>query len=141
MVKLFTTAALMALAVSGGAIAQDREATLQVDAGTVMSSEGGDFVSAASGKALMEGQRVMVTEGSRATLVYENGCRDELLEPGVYEVDDENCTPAVLLSAGSTVFGVGTVPFLIVSAGVIAIILSGDDDDDRVLPPAPPVSP
>lgn len=134
-------AALVASTGFGNVLADDdMDATLQIDQGSIMTSAGGDFVTAADRKRLDEGQRVMVTEGSKATLVYDNGCREELVDPGVYVVD-EDCVAGILAPASGaavagtgTFFGIKAVPFLITSAAVVAIMLNGDDNNGAAAP-------
>jgi len=135
------------------AMSADDAATLRVDQGAVMSSEGGEFVTAQTGQVLLEGQRLMVTEGAVATLIYSDDCKVVYDVPGVYVID-EDCEAAMLMAdgtgvtvtertvmTGSTLGTRGSiVPLLIVGGALIAIplILDDDDDDDDFV--APPVS-
>lgn len=80
-------AASFALTASAAASAADGDVTLRVDRGGVMTSQGGEFASAQTGKSLVEGDRLMVTEGSTATLFYDNDCKREYTVPGVYVVE------------------------------------------------------
>ena len=66
--------------------AQDSAITLRVDSGTVMSSTGGEYASANTGKPLVVGEKIMINAGSSASAVYDGGCTVEFKEPGVYEV-------------------------------------------------------
>jgi len=81
---LLTTA--VALALAGPAFAQNNAITLQVNAGQVMTSTGGEFVPAASGAALVPGEKLMVTAGASATAVYPNGAGINFTVPGVYTI-------------------------------------------------------
>ena len=84
-----------ALAASATASAADGDVTLRVDRGSVMTSQGGEFVSAQTGKVFVEGERLMVNEGSAATVLYDNDCRREYNTPGIYVIGG-NCTAAAV---------------------------------------------
>ena len=71
-------------ALAAPAFAQDGSITLRVDSGSVMTSAGGEYESASTGKQLAVGERVMVNAGSSATVLYAGGCAVEFKEPGVY---------------------------------------------------------
>lgn len=81
----------LAVAVSAPAFAQqqDDSIVLQLNAGSAMTSRGGDFVTAYSGQPVVVGEKVMVNAGSAVTLVYKNGCKMELRQPGVYTVPSD----------------------------------------------------
>lgn len=102
-------AASFVLTASAAASAADGDVTLRVDRGGVMTSQGGEFASAQTGKALVEGDRLMVTEGSTATLFYDNDCRREYTVPGVYVVEG-TCRMAAVVAgtAGDAGAGAGT---------------------------------
>lgn len=123
--KLLTASAL-ALAVSP-AFAQEPVATLQVEAGNVMTSEGGEFQTARTGEALNVGERIMLSENSVAVVRYSNGCARRYDAPGVYPVP-VSCTPIAGRWSGQTDWasvGIGAGVFL---AGV-AVLASMDDVD------------
>ena len=80
----FATLLLAAMALLP-AFAQQPTATLTFN-GTVMTSSGGEFVAASSGQQVAYGTRVMVSEGSTATLTYPDGAVVNLTQPGVYTV-------------------------------------------------------
>lgn len=95
---------------------QDDNIVIQINAGSAMTSTGGDFMTANSGQPVVVGEKVMVNAGSMATLVYKNGCKIELKQPGVYTVPQEckvagwanNGTPSVpnaAIIAGAAVLG------------------------------------
>lgn len=98
--------ALLVLGLSPlAAQAQDPAASpaigLQVDGGTILVSDGADFVQATSGQTLQPGQRVMVPEGASASLNYSGGCQTALGQPGVYTVS-ATCNVAGSQSAGES---------------------------------------
>ena len=76
---------LPAFAASGDAA----DITMKIERGSVMTSQGGDFVSAKSGQVVLEGERLMVPEGSVVVLRYDNGCTRKYNQPGVYRVEAE----------------------------------------------------
>ena len=133
---------LFVLALAGAlcaapAFAQDGgSATLRVDVGSAMVSNGGEFVSASSGTQVTAGNRVMLAEGSRATLVYPNGCTQPLSSAGVYGVP-ATCVAAAG-SSGATGVDAGGIGIVAGVAAAGAAALATMDDVEYVEPP--PVS-
>ena len=112
------------------AFAQDGTATLRVDSGTVMTSNGGEYQSANTGRPLAAGDKVMVNAGGSATLVYGNGCTMKLEQAGVYTVP-ATCSAATWTSSTSN----GMSAFIIAGAallGAAAVENAGDNT-----PPGP----
>ena len=126
-------AASLALSAAATASAQDASATLRVDRGTIMTSQGGEFANAQTGQALVPGSRLMVTEQSAATVTYAKGCTRSYTAPGVYVVE-ANCNKA----AGAT--GTDWAGAAKITGGVLvtAALLHNMDQADYVAPP--PVS-
>ena len=130
-------ALLLALGVSP-VFAQDTvkpdSIVLETKVGSVMTSTGGDYQSAAPGKQLVEGESMMLNDGAKATVVYyyDNGdrkCVEHYAGPNTYIIDD-SCTKAAWIPNDSP----GKSAFVIVGAGVIgAAILASMDD----VPPGP----
>ena len=116
-----------ALGVSAAAAAAEPDATLTVDSGTVMTSQGGDFVPAQSGQALNTGDRLMVTEKSVATVRYDNDCQRQYSVPGVYVVE-KDCEKAVAADDDMTNWTM--VSAIAIGAAVVAATVSGGGDDD-----------
>ena len=131
--RLLLAAALTVAAVPA-AFAQEGSATLRVDSGSALVSAGGEFAAAPSGTQVAPGTRVMLTENSRATLVYPNGCTQPLGAAGVYNV------PATCVAATGGRATAGGVDWA--SAGIItgagALVALGLDNMDQE--PAPPIS-
>ena len=127
---VLVVATSLALAVSSAAIAADQPtASLRVDRGSVMVSQGGEFATASSGQALVVGERLMVSENSTATVIYDNDCKREYNAPGVYVID-ATCVKAA--AVGTDWAGAAKV------AGGVAVgaaLLNGMEQTD-----APPVS-
>ncbi len=128
---------LFVLALAGAlctapAFAQDASsATLRVDIGSAMVSNGGEFVSAPSGTQVPAGSRVMLAEGSRATLVYPNGCTQPLASAGVFGVPATCVASAGSSAAAATATGVDVAGLGIV-AGVAAAGAVGLNSMDDV---------
>lgn len=127
---------------------QAATATLRVEAGSVMVSNGGEFVTATSGTQVPVGARVMLAEGSRATLVYPGGCSQPLTSAGVFGVPatcvaaagSSGATAATSPTAGTataTAAGVDVAGLGIV-AGVAAAGAVGLDSMDEVEYEEPP---
>lgn len=64
-------------------------ATLRVQSGDVKASAGADFNLANTGTRLQAGNRLMLGEGARAVLRYDNDCEVEYTKPGVYTIDGD----------------------------------------------------
>ena len=108
------------------AFAQEGPTTLRVDSGTVMTSNGGEYQSANTGRPLAAGDKVMVNAGGSATLVYGNGCTMKLEQAGVYTVP-ATCSAATWTSSTSN----GMSAFIIAGAallGAAAVENAGDND-------------
>lgn len=129
-VVLFALAATPVFAQSG-----DTVATVEVAAGDVKTSDGGEFTSAAPGQRVESGHRLMLGEGARVTLRYDDNCQRTFDAPGVYTVS-ARCAPVAAASGrdgrGAALIAGG------VAAGA-AILANLDSDSDRPTPP--PVSP
>ncbi len=141
MIKLASILTTVALAagVAAPAFAQDQAptATLRVDQGSVMTSDGGEFASASTGSVLNVGERLMVTEGSVATVVYDNDCDRTYKTPGVYVVEDgSKCVPAAVAGEGVKDSTVATV----VAVSMVLAPLLTDTDRNKSASPPPPVS-
>ncbi len=128
-------AAMLVLAMPAVAQDQDTNITLQSQ-GNVMVSEGGEFESAATGRQLEAGNRLMLAEGARARVIYENNCDVTYEEPGVYTIDS-NCTPVAVLTSGTNWGAAGVIAG---TAVVGAALLNNMDDASVPDAPAPPVS-
>lgn len=132
-------AALFAVTVAFAAPAfaqgQDQSIKLRVDAGTVLTSTGGDFASATSGKPLVVGEKVLVNESSASAAVFSDGCEVKFEKPGVYEVPNE-CK-----RGGAWVAGANHVnTWAIVGGALVAAALIGSNSSGSESPPPPPLS-
>ena len=138
--SLAFAASVVALAISGVAVAQDVAPALQIQAGQVMTSTGGEFVTAQNGQALVVGQRVMVAEDSSARIVYPNGCVVVLENEGVFVVaPTATCDAAIAARlAGRLPAGAGARTAITLSAiggvaAAAALLGAIGDDDDRAV--------
>lgn len=119
----------LALSTAATASAQDTAATLRVDQGTIMTSQGGEFANAQTGQALVPGSRLMVTEQSAATVTYDKGCTRTYTAPGVYVIE-ANCTKAG--AVGTDWAGAATI---VGGVAVGAAVLHNMDQADYVAQP------
>lgn len=126
MTKLAVAMLVASAAFAAPTFAQDSSITLRVDSGTVMTSAGGDYQSANTGKPVSVGEKVMVNAGSSATLVYDGGCTVSFTAPGVYEVPG-SCSRAAAWNTG----GNGKNAAIIIGTGVvIGALLNAEDNTD-----------
>ena len=108
--------------------------------GSVMTSTGAEYQSAAIGKLLVVGENMMLSASSKAKVVYydldDEGkvvdkCVKDYTDPNTYNID-ATCTP-VAAWTGSTA-GNGMNAGIIVGAGVIGAVLLNTDDNVDVGP-------
>lgn len=143
--RILSLALASGLLLAAPAFAQEAPATLRVDIGSAMVSTGGEFSTAHSGTTLPAGSRVMLTEGSQATLVYPNGCTQPLRAAGVHSVP-ATCVAAAA-GAGSTFAstGAGAGAADLGAIGIISGVAVGaaavmESQDDKPYVEPPPVS-
>ena len=120
-----------AVAFAGAAFAQgnDPVAILATQTGEVsVSSDGGTFTAAATGQGLQARDRLMLVEGSTATLRFDNNCTVRFDKPGVYNVPTSCKVGAVAVDWQGAAIIAGGV-------GVVAAALASMDTV-----PAPPES-
>ena len=132
-----TTAALLLAFGAAPVLAQDQakpdSIVLETKVGSVMTSTGGDFQSADTGKLLVEGESMMLNDGAKAKVVYyyDNGkrkCVENYAGPNTFVIDD-TCKVAGWVSNPSATAAV-------VGGAVVAALLLGGGNDDN----GPPVS-
>ena len=122
----------------------DEDTAVLTYSGEVMVSSGGEYVTAANGQVVQEGQSFMVHSGSAATITYDNNCQINYVEPGTYVVPDD-CDPALAYvgsgagtagtAAGSAALTAGIVAGVV---GVTAAALDSNLDDSDAAPPTSP---
>ncbi len=107
---------------------------LENKTGSVMTSTGGDYLSADTGKLLVDGESMMLNDGAKATVVYyyDNGkrkCVEKYSGPNTYVIDD-SCKAVAWVAANP-----GGTALIIGGAAVVAALLGGGNDNDT-----PPIS-
>ena len=113
-------AALLAGMAFASAHAAEGVATLRVERGNVMTSTGGEFVTARSGAQLVEGERLMLTDGASASVVYDNQCSEPYTAAGVFVVDAVCNSMGAVETATGAVATAAVGPAGIGSSGLIA---------------------
>jgi len=139
MQKLFMTTAALLLAVCAAPVfAQDQSKpdsiVLETKVGSVMTSTGGDYQSADTGKLLVEGESMMLNDGAKAKVVYyyDNGnrkCVENYAGPNTIVIDD-SCKAAAWLTSNPR----GTA-LIVGGALVAAALLTGSGDNNAPTPP------
>lgn len=86
--------------VEGSATDNKAVATLRVDGGVIMVSDGGAFVSAIPNQTVVSGERLMVSKDSVATVIYNDGCEQKYDKAGVYKIEP-GCARAAAFSGGA----------------------------------------
>jgi len=114
-------------------------ATLQAQTGNVTVSAGGQFSGVETGQRLQAGNRLMLTEGSSASLLYDNKCTLNFNQPGVFTVPAD-CKPKG--AAGGDNNNAAVIGGVAAGVAVIALAAGGGGDDGSDTPPTapPPVS-
>lgn len=138
-IRLLAVVFMAALAMPAIAQEQDpqkpEKIVLEQKLGSVMTSTGGDYVSADPGQLLVENESMMLTDGAKATVVYyyDNGqrkCSETFKGPNTFVIDD-NCRVAGYATGnGATQAGI------IAAAALLGAAIVGGGGDDE----APPVS-
>ncbi|MCD9032746.1 hypothetical protein LDO32_13525 [Luteimonas sp. Y-2-2-4F] len=131
--EILSLAALLATAL-GTAHAQEQAVTVRVESGSVMASQGGEFVTVPSGAQLPPGSRLMLSENASATLVYANGCSRPLSAAGVYAVP-ATCVPVASTGSGAAT-GVDVQGALILAGGTAAVAAGLASMDQEDVPPS-----
>lgn len=125
MKKLVILLAASSLLLAGVACAQSQEnITLRINKGSVMTSSGGDFMTAQSGQALSQGEKLSVSADTHAQAVYDRGTADtsddcviEFKAAGVYEVPGD-CKPAGAWQANSNGVNMWIVAAVVTGLGI-----------------------
>ena len=108
--------------------------------GSVMTSTGAEYQSAAIGKLLVVGENMMLSASSKAKVVYydldDEGkvvdkCVKDYTDPNTYIID-ATCTPVAAWTGSAA--GNGMNAGIIVGAGVIGAVLLNTDDNVDVGP-------
>ena len=130
------SAALLAVAFSAPTFAQDKpdSIVLESKAGSVMTTTGGAYESAPTGKRLVEGESMMLSEGANATVVYyyDNGdrkCVENYAGPNTFVIDG-SCNKAAWATTGNP----GTSALVIIGAGLIGAAVLESMDKEPVGP-------
>ncbi len=76
-------------------------AKVETDGGVIMVSDGGEFATALPDQRVRAKARLMVSEESAATVVYNDGCKQKYEKPGVYEIP-ATCVLPVAVAGGSS---------------------------------------
>lgn len=117
---------------SSGDEKDETVAKIQTNGGVIMISEEGEqFQTALPDQRVKAKARLMVSEESSATVVYDDGCDQKYEKPGVYEISG-TCVLPFLASGGSAK---GWIVAGVIGAAILVYTLDDDDDDRR-----PPVS-
>jgi hypothetical protein len=99
-------------------------ATVQVDGGVIMVSDGGAFTSATTGEQVAAGNRIMVSKDSAVSVVYSDGCKQSYTKPGVYPIVAQ-CKPAASVGNAGEGWNAAAVAIGVAGAGgVIGGLLS-----------------
>lgn len=121
---------LYAQTATAGNESDETVAKVQTNGGVIMISEGGEFQTAVPDQRVKAKARLMVSEESSATVIYDDGCDQKYEKPGVYEIS-ETCVLPIALASGGVSKG------WIIAGSVVgaAILVATYDDDDDSRPP------
>lgn len=131
----FAALSLPVLAQPQEAAEHKEVATLRIEGGVIMLSSGGAFASATPGERLFENERLMVSNDSKAKVVWDDGCEQTYDRPGVYTID-RNCKAAA--AADWRVTPPLAIAAVLIGGGVAAAIINDRGHKDP--PPDPPAS-
>lgn len=75
-------------------------AKVETNGGVIMISDGGEFATARTDQRVHSKARLMVSEESAATVVYDDGCEQKYDKAGVYEISATCVLPVALVGGG-----------------------------------------
>lgn len=135
MKKLAIALAASCALLAGSVCAQSQEnVTLRIKNGSVMTSNGGEFVTAQSGQGLVRGEKLSVSNATYAQAVYDRGTEDtrddciiEFKAAGVYEVPGD-CKPAGAWQANAG----GVNMWIVAGVAVGAAAMLNDSRNDPI---------
>ena len=123
------------LMMTASVVAAEGDAQLRVDQGKVMLSQGGDFAAVNGSSKVGSGDRIMVTEGAAATVLYSEGCQREYTVPGVYPFE-QGCPKVTVTQPGDRMVNWTMVSAIGLGAAVVGAVVGGGSDGQD----SPPVS-
>lgn len=107
--------------------------------GEALVNDGSRYRPGTVGMRLKVGHRVIVLEGGRAVIRYDDGCRDEVEDDEILTIDDSSpCCVAGILPPAAVSAGAGQAwipPAAAVVTGILGAVLDTGTDDDRRPPP------
>lgn len=130
---LLVAALLPSVSFAQAADAANGSATLRVDSGQILVSDGGPFTTAETGNVLQSGSRVMLTDGASATLFFDEDCNQPLSGAGIHVVARQCVEPVA--KAGTSQVKWGTVALVAGGVGLAAALVSGGGGDNDRPPP------
>lgn len=78
-------------------------ARVRTDGGVIMLSEdGAEFKTAAQGERVGAKTRLMVSQESSATVIYDDGCKRKYADPGIYDISPTCALPVAAASGGGS---------------------------------------
>lgn len=110
----------------------DTVAKVQTDGGVIMLSDGGEFQTALPDERVTGKERLMVSEDSAATIVYDNGCDKKYDKPGIYEISSTCVLPFAMSEPSQGLLVAGAV----VGTAILVLAFNDDEDTDS----RPPIS-
>jgi hypothetical protein len=119
-------AAAMAFAMPSTVLAAEGDASLRVDQGKVLVSQGAEFTAVEqSPVSVKPGDRIMLTDGAAATLIFSADCQRKYSRPGVYPVERDcgKAAPVGIAKPALIALGVAAVAVAVSGGG-------GDNDND-----------
>jgi hypothetical protein len=113
-------------------------AEVQTDGGVIMISDGGAFQTAEPGQRVNSKSRLMVSNESAATVVYDDGCKQKFEKPGIYDISEKCVLPAAPVAVASS-GGVSKAWIiggaLLIGYGAYEIIDNNNDDNNSPISP------
>jgi hypothetical protein len=118
--------------------AENTIAEVQTDGGVIMISDGGAFETAVPGQRVSTKSRLMVSNESAATVVYDDGCKQKFEKPGIYDISEKCVLPAAPVAVASS-GGVSKAWIiggaLLIGYGAYEIIDNNNDDNNSPISP------
>jgi hypothetical protein len=116
---------------------EDTIAEVRTDGGVIMIKDDGEFQTAVPRQRVNAKSKLMVSNESAATVVYDDGCRQKYDKPGIYDIS-EKCVLPVAAAAASHGALVKTAVIGVIAYGAYrAYDILNDNDDDNNTPISP----
>ncbi|HET9032245.1 MAG TPA: hypothetical protein VFN25_04995 [Dokdonella sp.] len=120
---------------SSGNEDDDTVAKVETDGGVIMISDQGEFQTALPDQRVRSKAKLMVSNESSATVVYDNGCRQKYDDPGIYEISATCVLPYLASGSSSGVTKGWIVAGVLLGGAAVAAVIDHNGEGTSAPPP------